>query len=354
MVLVRPAPCRDDCAGIATFLALDRAQDAAGALRVLRHYEGAGENFVIADTRGRVAYHLAGSIPNDPSWGRYVHPATDLRRAYRAIAFDALPSRDVSRSGVVVTANNKMYGAGYRYRLAATFELPYRAYRIAQLLHGRNRYDAAYFAAMQLDTESPVELALARDVVASRALAATASAADLRALAAWSGKFSSDSRAATLVHQLRAGLESDVPSLPVLLGDLRSRRIDLAIDADLSGALFAGTRSTPWGAAGAVQVYHPLAPLNFAFLNGRTLPGEGDEYTIHLQEPGFSQSFRAVWDVGRWDDGGISIPSGESGAPGSPHYTDLTEDWIAGRLRALPFSAAAIARARRATLTLLP
>ncbi len=94
--------------------------------------------------------------------------------------------------------------------------------------------------------------------------------------------------------------------------------------------------------------------MNFSFLNGALLPGAGDEYTIHLQEPGFAQGFRAVWDIGNWDDGGIAIPSGESGEPGSGHYTDLTHDWIEGALPALPFSRAAVARNASTVLILRP
>jgi penicillin amidase len=87
-------------------------------------------------------------------------------------------------------------------------------------------------------------------------------------------------------------------------------------------------------------------------LRGATLPGDGDEYTIHLQEPGFAQGFRAVWDVGNWDAGGILLPSGESGEPGSGHYDDQALPWIRGTLTHLPFTPRAVARATVHTLTL--
>jgi acyl-homoserine lactone acylase PvdQ len=103
-----------------------------------------------------------------------------------------------------------------------------------------------------------------------------------------------------------------------------------------------------------MRIEHPLAPMNFAFLNGAWLPGAGDEYTIRLQEPGFGQGFRAVWDVGDWDRGGITIPSGESGEPGSRHYTDLSQAWVEGALQPLPFSPAAIRRSASGTLVLRP
>jgi penicillin amidase len=48
------------------------------------------------------------------------------------------------------------------------------------------------------------------------------------------------------------------------------------------------------------------------------------------------------------------LPQGESGEPGSGHYTDQAEAWIAGRLWPLPFSDAAVQRAAESRETLAP
>ncbi|MFY9718481.1 MAG: penicillin acylase family protein, partial [Candidatus Cybelea sp.] len=150
---------------IATALALDGAGNVSDALRILAQYRGSPQNFILADRGGTVAYHVAGLIPDDPAWGRYVHRARELRNVYSPIPFGQLPQTPPSRTAVLLSANNKAYAPGYAYRLSAQFEPPYRAYRIAQLLHARSRYDPAYFAQMQLDTLSPVDLAIAHDVV---------------------------------------------------------------------------------------------------------------------------------------------------------------------------------------------
>jgi penicillin G amidase len=338
---------------IATFLALDRALSTGEASRVLSRYAGPAENFVLADTGGAVAYHLAGTVVDDPAWGRYVHPARDRRVPLASIAYANLPSQAARRDGAIVTANNKMYGDGYPYRLAAFFDPPYRAYRIATLLHARDTYDVAYFEKMQLDEISPVDREFARRLSAFAVRSGNQKL--VAALRGWNGSFSSSSRLATVVHSVRTGAQETATSLYAALEALRSGDAASSLGADLAGELYyAGDARESWGRAGAVNVEHPLAPLHFGFLNGATFPGAGDEYTIHLQEPGFAQSFRAVWAVGDWDAGGMAIPSGESGRPGSSHYLDESSAWIAGRMEPLPFTARAVAAAARATLTLAP
>jgi len=331
---------------IATALALDRARDVPEALHILAGYRGSPQNFLLADRNGSIAYHVAGLIPNDPAWGRYVHPASDLRESFAPVPFEGLPGRSPSRSGVLLSANNKPYAGPYPYRLSAAFDAPYRAYRIAQLLRARRTYDIAYFARMQLDTLSPIDAQFARQVVRFARLARgeAAGARALGVLAHWDGSYDAQSRAAAVEHAIREAVVGDAPLPGVQPND----------DA-LRGALqLADAQREDWSRAGGMRVEHPLAPMNFSFLNGGWLPGSGDEYTIHLQEPGFAQGFRAVWDVGDWDRGGISIPSGESGEPGSGHYSDLTAAWIAGALQPLPFSRGALTRDASATLVLRP
>ncbi|HTA40200.1 MAG TPA: penicillin acylase family protein, partial [Candidatus Acidoferrales bacterium] len=356
MALVRWPPYAQTQSTISTFLALDRADGVAGALDTLRAYRGSPQNFVIASTDGTVAYHLAGAIPDDAAWGRYVHPARDLRVSMPLVPFDALPAIEAGPSRVVLSANNKMYGPAYARRLSPSFEPPYRAYRIAELLAVRRTYDAAYFARMQMDTLSPVDLEIARAIVrVARANPLDVPSDWVDGLAAWDGRFTPDSKAASIEHAMRTTMLEGAPSIGALMAQLRegakSPNALGAIRDALSPAL---RREAAWGAAGAVPVEHPLAPMRFTFLNGHALEGLGDEYTIHLQEPGFTQGFRAVWDVGNWDAGGIAIPNGESGEPGSGHYRDLADEWEKGTLHALPFSETAIAHATRETLMLRP
>ena len=82
---------------IATVFALDRARSAREALAVLARYRGSPQNFIVADARGAAAFHVAGLVPNDPAWGRYVHRADDLRRDFAPLPFAKLPGRAPDR-----------------------------------------------------------------------------------------------------------------------------------------------------------------------------------------------------------------------------------------------------------------
>jgi len=333
-VLVRWNAYSTPLAPLVAFDRLDHAASIEEALAALRNYPGPTQNFEIADTSGRVAYQLAGSIPHDPLWSRDVHPASDLRKQYPPVPFAALPHVAASRAAIVWTSNNKMYGPSYPLRLSAAFTTPCRAYRVAQLLRARKTYDIAYFTSMQMDTLSVCERALT---------------ANVPALMAWDGRFTPDSADATEVYHLRLALVREFGWMTSAMIDARAKP-----GAVTALAAIADPSPKPWGIAGAVQVKHPLAALGFSFLNGTTFAGDGDAYTVHVQNTGFSQSFRAVWDVGNWDAGGITIPQGESGRPGSGHYTDEAAAWVAGRLLALPYSSGAVNRAAVDRLTLQP
>jgi len=350
---------------LATFLRLDRASKIEEALDDLRAYPGPPLNVVLADDRGRAAYHLAGFIPNDGVWSMHAVDGARVVDAWRGfVPFDALPHVDPSRDAVVFTANNRMYGAGYPYRLTDAFGPPYRAARIAAYLLKRDDWTVEKMVHVQLDDLSLPERELVQDVLAAAARRphVAADASDLALLRSWDGRFDGRSRAATLAFLLRRHAEQDF-AVSVLGADLGSAWLDdagnLAIvpllralrdrpagwfsDADgfLSHALQEAERdatSPPaqWRDAGATQLRHPLSNLRISLFNPGSIPGWGDAYSVKAQTPAYGQSFRAVWKVGAWGEGGMVFPLGESGVPRTPHYADLLDEWERGTMEPLP------------------
>ena len=343
------------------FDALDRARSIADALAALRSYPGPTQNFVVADTSGRVAYQLAGDIPNDPLWARGVHRASDIGRTFANIPFDALPRVAPSRNTIAWTANNKMYGPEYRLRLSPQFAPPYRAYRIAQMLRSRKIYDVAYFTAMQMDTHSVMERELARAPQFEEAIwQLTNHTISKNMLKNWDGNIAGSSSIAPQIVSLRRFLAARHGSVRARMdaeqpnASFVSSTVNGIESAKKSGRVTTPLPHEPWATFGAVPVLHAFASLGIPWLNGTTLAGNGDALTVHMQKHGFSQSFRAVWDVGNWDAGGITIPQGESGRPGSSHYTDEAGAWVAGTLLPLPFTRKAVAAATADELVLRP
>jgi penicillin amidase len=372
----------------AMVLGLDRANSIEAALHVLATDPGPAENIALASTDGRAAYVLAGRIPLNAAWGLQLFDgASTPPSPLQFVPFAQLPQLAPARGVLAVNANNRPYATGYPYRLSAAFDAPYRAAEIVARLRAANVDDPDGFRSMQADTESVGERELAQMIVAALRGRGTGGDADLttveRDLATFDGRFDSDSVGATLVQRIRviathdliadhlsadaaAGYLVDGPAFVTLMRALREsphgwfphddRDAFLVDEVRRSIQLWGGltAMAQPYGAAYPVVARHPLASFGYHGWDAPSVPGRGGSYAPALQGLVLGQSFRAVWDVGAWDAGGIDIPLGESGEPGSPHYLDLAPRYAAHALTPLPYSDAAVARAARATLTLTP
>jgi penicillin amidase len=362
------------------FDALDRARSTGDVQAALGRFAGPTQNFVFADRSGAAGYHLAGPVPNDPLWCLGIHDGKDP--FYPLLATDELPHVVPSRDAIVFTANNRTYGEGYPHRLTSSFAPPYRAYRIRTLLRAKARFGIEDLVAMQNDTFSPADLELAGETLkaAKRALPSDRSLAPaVHTLGAFDGRFDPDSRSAALVSELRTrarlafattlaghaeaayASSADGADLSLMMRVLRERPHGWLRDYDafLVQALRAAAAAPVagiWSQANELTPRHPFSSLGISALDGLPLTGRGDSFAVRVQhrKDAHGQSFRAAWDVGNWDAGGISIPSGESGEIGSGHYTDLTESWNRNTLAPLPYSGAAIERSARHRLTLTP
>ena len=65
-------------------------------------------------------------------------------------------------------------------------------------------------------------------------------------------------------------------------------------------------------------------------------------------------SYRQVFDVGNWDRSLVVNTTGQSGHPRSPHYFDQNALWASGQYRTMPFTRAAVEKARTNRLLLTP
>jgi penicillin G amidase len=374
---------RNPVSPLAPFLRLLRARTAADGVAAMRDLPEPALNVLVADDAGRVAYHFAGRVPLEPSWGRWAPDGDAPEPAY--LAYANAPHVDPSRSALLVTSNNRSDGSGSP-RLAPWWPPPYRAFEIERALtasagaHGKIAPDA--LAREQLDAASPAEREFATDVLAAAARrhvgGDAALAPILRALRSFDGTLVPESRGATAVVALRRDLLAAIaaahlpaplasaypstgPGFEIVVRALRERPRGWVPNDDYDAFVVASLRRVqtalgpqipPFGTYAAQPLKHALAPFGFTVWNGPTMPGRGGSFAPFVQWNNHAQSFRAVWIAGDWDHGTIDVAAGESGEPGSPHYADQNATWVQFGRTTLPFSDAAVRAATRSTLTL--
>jgi penicillin amidase len=384
---VQWAPLQSDASPVSAFFALDRARSIEDGIVARARYPGPAENFALAQSDGRVAYTVAGAIPSDPAWGRRVLDGNAPPRSQAFLPFGELPHIAAARSVVAENANNVPYAAGYPFRLSAYYSPPYRAAEIAARLKARPQLGVEQSRAIQADTTSRAEAELARMCAAALHAAGADRDPELKpvydVLAAFDGTFDPASRGATAVQRIRVIATRDLiamhlkpatagnylrsgPAFVTLMRALREHPQGwfphdgpgafLVAEVKATIAAFGGRDALmkPYGDAYAVVAQHPFGALGFHLWDAPAMLGSGGSYAPAVQGITLGQSFRAVWDVGNWDAGGIDLPLGESGEPGAPHYTDVIGPWERHELTPLPFGDAAVDRAATATLTLAP
>ncbi len=103
----------------------------------VRNHGGPTLNFVFADREGHIGWHYAGRIPRRAGnvSGLDIVDGDDPRGAFRGyVPPEELPHLLDPKDGIIVSANTRPHGDGYRYALGELFEPPFRNARIRALL----------------------------------------------------------------------------------------------------------------------------------------------------------------------------------------------------------------------------
>lgn len=343
-----------------------------------------GENQVYAAPDGTIGWRPAGLVPVRPNWDGTLPVPGDGRYEWAGFYdVDELPSARDPASGWFATANEMNLPDGFD-NAAKTVSYDwyhgFRHDRIAEELSARKEWTVDDCLRLQTDVLSvparhvmtALEGLTVSDPRAQQAL-------DL--LTEWDGRLNADSAAATVFEiwyrrhlrpaLLTAALGEVLP--PELIRTALSRVLpveDLAADVrvDLQLLLEPGQRLGPdprariraivadtlaaaaddvalllgndpagwaWGELHQAEPTHPLHKL----LGGRewttrgAVPrgGSGDTVGSTAYGADFRQStgatFRIVIDVGDWDRSVALNSPGQSGVPGTSHYSDHLETW---------------------------
>ncbi|WPZ33048.1 penicillin acylase family protein [Thalassobaculum sp. OXR-137] len=131
------------------------AIDVGSLVQALRMFDSPQQNVLFADTAGRMGMVSAGRVPLRRSGdGFYPAPGWSGTHDWTGWApFDALPQVLDPPGEALINANERVVGADPDLFIARSFDAPYRARRIAEMLAGGDR-TVAGMAAMQMDTLS--------------------------------------------------------------------------------------------------------------------------------------------------------------------------------------------------------
>ncbi|MGE3856139.1 MAG: penicillin acylase family protein [Dehalococcoidia bacterium] len=391
---------------VGPFLAMAQARDLDEFETAIEGWPGTTFNFVFADVQNRVGYRMVGRVPRR-AVGEGLLPVAGAASdgPSEAMAPAEMPRLVDPPSGVVVSANQ---APGGEAELGEEWCEPRRAERIVGLLASREKHHVASFQAIQVDRYS-AHLVRLRDLLLARGAVAEPEGPILER---WDGRLEPESAGAAIagvayealarsLAQRVAGVEASLvlgAGVPGATGAssyiyrMQGQIVQAAEraqepwfdgvedrDRQLAGAaaravevlrerLGPDPRRWRWGAMLEYRPAHPLAgvPGVGRVFGAGPYPFGGDvntvqqaAYTLHdaragAKEAAIMPAYRQVLDLADWDRSTFILPTGNSGIPGHPRYTDCVADYLAGRQRPLLFTPAAVAQAAEARLSLVP
>jgi penicillin amidase len=384
-------------AGYLGSLAVDRAQNWQEFETAMPRWKVPSENIVYADRAGNIGEHSTGLAPVRKNWtGLLPVPGIVGYEWSGFVANAELPHQYNPAAGFVATANHKMIPEGYPYKVGYMWAPPYRFQRIRQVLQqartGKN-LDVEAMQRLQSDVLSlPAQelIALLRAAVPRQK-----STAASRLLLPWNCEIERDSAAAALYEVwlqivTRETMNLAVPSAArTMIEDWSPHQVldfleginhqgidtlvvtrDVMLRKSLEEAWSAMERlqgpdpaKWSWGQLHLVRLRHPVnqTPNAATVTDLGPVPRPGDEYTVNAtgySGSSFDQvsgaSYREILDLSDWDHSVAVNAPGQSGQPGSPHYSDLLAPWSEGKYFPLVYSREAVEKETMDRMTLEP
>jgi len=360
---------------------------------IMKQVWGPAQNAVYADVEGNIGYVMAARVPiRKKGHGEVPVPGdTDDYEWTGYIAFEKLPQSFNPVSGFIATANARVTGPNYKPYLTDRWEEPYRTARIYDLLHDKHDLRPEDMLKVQTDTYSYPHAFLGEQLVAA---AKSAPPKDPRALKLiqeakdWNGIAETNSpvvafldvamyRALDLILLPHLGADTKLYSWRKLAflqrilterparwlpADFKSydELLNNAADFAVTGLEEETHRADPdswtWRHFNHLQMMHPLSrgKMLKKLLSQAGRPQAGTLFSPRAASHTHGPSERFVANLGDWDQSILLLSAGESGQPGSEHYSDQFSYWYEGKPIYQPFSEAAEAKKKKHTLTLQP
>ena len=376
-----------------TYSWLGKAQNWREFREALRQVWGPAQNVVYADVDGNIGYTLAAHVPIRKK-GRGTVPVpgdTDDYEWTGYIPFEDLPQSFNPDSGLIVTANARVTGPGYKPYLTDDWEEPYRTARIYDLLHDKHDLRPEDMLKVQTDAYSYPHVFIAEQLVAAANVAPPKDSRTnqlINEAKQWNGiadasstvvAFLDGTMYGTLDLLLEPYLGKDsglydwrkLAFLQRVLTERPARWLPvgyksydelLTIAADRSvKKLEAETKDTDtqdwaWKRFNYLDMLHPIGREGILkkLLSLTDEPQSGTLFSPRAASRHHGPSERFVANLADWDKSIILIPAGQSGQPGSEHYTDQFPYWFDGKAIYGPFTDSGETASKKHTLVLKP
>jgi len=386
-------------AGYLSSLSIDRAENWQDFSRAAARWKVPSENLVYADTGGNIGEYSVGLSPVRHWTGMLPVPGTGGYEWDGFISPDRLPHSYNPGKGFIATANNKMIPDGYPYNIGYEWYPSYRVGRITEYIEqattGGHKLTAEDFKKLQRDAvslpgrelSSLLRIAVGDDPTVAEQL-----------LLNWDGILSEDSAAGALYEMLVPELKSIIihrtvpehawgvlensdweadqllgyllhPAVDILGPQPEQERNQLLRDSikvaagKLAQMQGADQTKWSWGQLHYIKFRHALdqVPGAASLTDLGPLPRSGDENTVGATGwygDSFEQiegaSYREILDPGDWDRSYAINTPGQSGQPGSPHYSDLLRLWQDWQYFPLTYSRRAVEENTTERLSLQP
>ncbi len=367
---------------------MGHAADADAFREALRRFDSPQQNIVFADTAGSIGFVAAGRVPVRKALsGGGQMPArgwTGENDWIGFLPFEDLPQSLNPPSGRIITANDDITPPGYPAFIAARWDAPFRAERIAELLDEATAggpLTVTGTAALQMDDLSIPARDLLPALLAAlpgESSGIVAEAVDI--LRGWDFRMDRDQPAALIftvwtqeLDRLLFGAELGplyddftrwsgngagtllnrpagssegwcalaAPDMQPHCDEAPLTALETAVAA-IAGVYGDDPAAWRWGAAHHARLAHPLLDRLSVIrdLTAIEVETDGDNFTVNrgtaLAAPGLrydhvhGASLRAVFDLGDLDRSLFILPGGQSGNPLSPHFADLVTRWRDG------------------------
>ena len=358
---------------------MDRASSVEEFRAVMKPWHVPTFVLAVADTDGHIAMQSTGRVPYRNALCRGYRRGWDPEDAWVGlIPYEAMPHAIDPERGWLGSANNRITDDSYPYRVFGCWSSGHRGRRIREMFEShQDGVDRDEFARMQLDAVSGRAVECVPPLVS--VLGDSDDAGIARAagiLERWNGDCLPDAVGPTLFNVFyrawcrrvaEARFEADEIELLVKgVEPLAGRLLEsdphgwFADDAErrsgivaamgetlemLGGRLGEDVESWTWGRLHLMPLRHVLSGRGSLseLLDHGGVGVRGDMLTVGNTglgpdwEAASGAGYRHVVDLADDPPGIWTIDGqGQSGHPGSPHYSDQYDDWLTGQLRFVP------------------